>query len=118
MRTRQWYTIQFILFLFFFVPANGAWHRSKAYDSLKNDIRTVKLDGKKKTKEVYNTRVEYQVYPLKKFRNQIYHEHTRIEKIKSIKEGRHPRFSRLRLNYQWDPLKEKVKSSDVYTKTK
>ena len=44
--------------------ANGAWHRSKAYDLLKNDIRTGKLDGKK-PKEVYNTRVEYQVYPLK-----------------------------------------------------
>ena len=97
----------------FGITADGAWHRSDACKLLKDDILKGKLEGKK-PKEVYESRAEYQEYSLQKLRSQVYHEHTRQEKIKSIKEGRHPRFNRLKLKHQWDPKNEKVKSSDIF----
>ena len=47
------------------------WHRSKAKESLLDDIK----EGKHKhmaPKDLYKTRVEYKAFPLKKFRNHIY----------------------------------------------
>ena len=90
--------------------ADGAWHRSVAYTLLKDDIKTGKIVGRK-PKEVYESRNEYKTFPLKKFRNQIYHEHERIEKINLIKNGMHPRFNRLKKH---DPHKYKVESSEIF----
>ena len=88
--------------------ADGAWHRSDAYKVLKDEIKKGKVEGKK-PKVIYNGKSEFKAFPLAKFRNQIYHEHVRIEKEKLIKEGKHPRF----LRRTHDPRTYKVKSTEI-----
>ena len=85
------------------------WHRSEAYKLLKNDVKECKVEGTK-PKELYKSKVEYQTFPLKKFRNQIYHEQTRLRKKKMIELGTHPRFGRLKRH---DPRKCKIQSTEV-----
>ena len=89
--------------------ASKPWHRSDAYKLLKEDIGSGKAEGVK-PQGLYNSRIEYKEFPLKKFRNQIYHEQDRIIKKKMIAQGTHPRFARLR----HDPRKEKIKSTNVF----
>ena len=85
-----------------------AWHRSDAYNILKEDIKGGRVEGMK-PKEIYNSRREYQAFSLKKVRIQIYVEQERLRKKKLIELGTHPRFGRLR----HDPRKKKVKSTEV-----
>ena len=87
---------------------SDAWHRSEAYELLKDDIKDGKVVGTK-PKEIYTSRMEYQAFPLKKFRNQIYVEQERLRKKKMIALGTHPRFRML----THDPRKTKVKSTEV-----
>ena len=62
-----------------------------------------------KTKVIYNGKSKFKTFPLAKFRNQIYHEHVRVEKEKLIKERKHPRF----LRRKHDPRTYKVKSTEI-----
>ena len=48
-------------FLFQGDPNSEAWHRSEAYELLKDNIK----DGKVARKEIYNSRMENQAFPLK-----------------------------------------------------
>ena len=89
-------------------PNCEAWHRSDAYNILKEDIKGGRVEGMK-PKEIYNSRREYQAFSLKKVRIQIYVEQERLRKKKLIELGTHPRFGRLR----HDPRKKKVKSTEV-----
>ena len=45
-----------------------AWHRSDAYNILKEDIKGGRVEGMK-PKEIYNSRREYQAFSLKKSQN-------------------------------------------------
>ena len=85
------------------------WHRAEAYKLLKNDIKDGKVEGTK-PRELYKSRIEYQDFPLVKFRNQIYHEQARLRKKKMIELGTHPRFGRLKRH---DPRKLKIQSTEV-----
>jgi hypothetical protein len=66
-----------------------AWHKSEAKALLEKDIKNKVhlkiMENKKKIspKEIYKTRVEYRAFPLAVFRNHIYQEVKRLEKIES-----------------------------------
>ena len=89
--------------------ADGLWHRSEAQKKLKEDMDAGNCEGTK-PQTLYRSRLEYQEFPLDKFRREIYHARVKEEKRKMIMEGTHPRFMRL----MHDPHKQKVKSSDIF----
>ena len=93
---------------YFGAMANDSWHRSEACQKLKEDMASGKCEGMKPM-ELYHTRLEYRAFPLKKFRNEIYHARTKLEKLKMIEHGTHPRFQRLKHN----PHDKKVKSNEI-----
>jgi hypothetical protein len=70
-------------------PKPIEWHKSEAKPFLKNDIKnkvhlTITEGGTKITpKELYQTRVEYRAFSLQVFRNHIYQELKRLEKIET-----------------------------------
>jgi hypothetical protein len=70
-------------------PRQIQWHKSDAKALLEKDIKNsvhlkVMADGKKiAPKQLYETRVEYRAFPLAVFRNHIYQEVKRLEKIES-----------------------------------
>jgi hypothetical protein len=70
-------------------PGPIEWHKSEAKPLLKNDIKnkvhlTITESGTKITPmELYQTRVEYRAFSLQVFRNHIYQELKKLEKIES-----------------------------------
>ena len=72
------------------------WHRSLAAKLLKQDIKDKKHINVKPA-ELYKSRVEYQCFSQKTFRNHIYQEKKRQEKSETVKNGTHPRYAKLKV---------------------
>ena len=72
------------------------WHRSKAKEFLVQDIKNGKI-AQMSPKELYASRVEYQEFTLKKFRNHIY-------QVKEAEAKREKRFQKKKLRQVYHPL--------------
>ena len=72
------------------------WHRSLAAKLLKQDMKDEKHNNVKPA-ELYKSRVEYQCFSQKTFRNRIYQEKKRQEKSEALKNGTHPRYTKLKV---------------------
>ena len=72
------------------------WHRSLAAKLLKQDMKDKKHINVKPA-ESYTSRVEYQCFSQKTFRDHIYQEKKRQEKSETVKNVVHPQYAKLKV---------------------